>query len=74
MSVKQKVAEIISVRDSLPVEGVIEQLDQMIEEMRGIVEADWDTWGISDTDVENIWTDWTGLELDYFIEFVMENL
>ena len=72
MSVKQKVAEIIAARDSLPVEGVIEQLDQMIKELR---EAHDDTaYGMGGESLEGIWEDWTGLEPDYFIEFVMENL
>ena len=72
MSIKQKIAEIIAVRDNLPVECVIDQLDQMIEGMRD--SSDGDDCGVLAPDVEAIWVDWTGLEPDYFVDFVMENL
>ena len=72
MSVKQKVAEILAARDGLPVDCVIDQLNLMIEEMRDAAEyADW--WA-NDLAVEDVWTDWTGLEPDYFAEFILENL
>lgn len=72
MSTKLKIAEILAARDDLPVDSVLDQLDQMIEEMRDA--ARYDDWGANDLDVEGIWTDWTGLEPDYFVEFVLENL
>ena len=67
MTTKQKIAEILAARDNLPVADIIDQLDQMIEEMRDAAEYE-------DFDLEGIWTEWTGLEPDYFAEFVMENL
>jgi hypothetical protein len=72
MTTKQKVAEIIAARDNMPVDCIIDQLDQMVEEMREAAEGD--DWGALAPDVEGIWTDWTGLEPDYFVEFVTENL
>lgn len=61
---KQKIAEIIAVRDDMPVDCILDQLDQMIEEMRKA----------ADHEMGYLWTDWTGLELDYFVGFVLENL
>ena len=72
MTTKRKIAEILAARDNLPVDDIIDQLDQMIEEMRDA--AKYDDWWANDLAVEGIWTDWTGLEPDYFVEFVMENL
>lgn len=72
MTTKRKIAEILAARDDLPVDCIIDQLDQMIEEMRDA--ARYDDWWANDIAVEDIWTDWTGLELDYFADFVMENL
>ena len=72
MSIKQKLAEILAARDNLPVDDILDQLDQMIEEMREAAECD--DWGALAPDVEGIWTDWTGLEPDYLVEFLLENL
>ena len=72
MTTKRKIAEIIAARDNMPVDCIIDQLDQMLEEMREAAEDD--DWGALAPDVEGIWTDWTGLEPDYFVEFVTENL
>ena len=72
MSTKQKIAEIIAARDNLPVDDILDQLDQMIEEMRDAAECD--DWGAFAPDVKCLWNDWTGLEPDYFVDFVMENL
>lgn len=72
MTTKQKIAEIIAARDNMPVDCIIDQLNQMIEEMREAAECD--DFGALSPDVEAIWTDWTGLEPDYFVDFVMENL
>jgi hypothetical protein len=69
MSTKKKIAEILAARDNLPVDDIVSQLDQMIEEMRDAAEYD-----DFELDLEGIWTEWTGLEPDYFAEFVMENL
>ena len=69
MTTKQKIAEILAARDNLPVDDIIDQLDNMIEEMRDAAECD-----DFELDIEGIWTDWTGLEPDYFADFVMENL
>ena len=69
MSIKQKLAEILAARDNMPVDDIIAQLDLMIEEMREAAECDDFELGL-----EGIWTDWTGLEPDYFVEFVVENL
>ena len=67
MTTKRKIAEILAARDNMPVDDILDQLDQMIEEMRDAAECD-------DFNVEGSWTDWTGLEQDYFVEFAMENL
>ena len=67
MSIRQKVAEILAARDGMPVDCIIAQLDQMIEEMRDAAKYD-------DFDMAGIWNDWTGLEPDYLVEFVLENL
>lgn len=72
MTTKRKVAEILAARDNMPVDDIIDQLDQMIEEMRDA--AKYDDWWANDLAVEDVWTDWTGLEPDYFVEFVVENL
>ena len=72
MSTRQKVAKILAARDNLPVDCILDQLDQMIEEMRDA--AKYDDWWANDLAVEDVWTDWTGLEPDYFVEFVVENL
>ena len=72
MTTKRKVAEILAARDNMPVDDIIDQLDQMIEEMRDA--AKYDDWWANDLAVEDVWNDWTGLEPDYFVEFVMENL
>ena len=72
MNTKQKIAKILAARDNLPVDDIIDQLDQMIEEMRDA--AKYEDWWAKDFAVEDVWTDWTGLEPDYFVEFVMENL
>lgn len=72
MTTKQKIAEILAARDGMPVDCIIDQLDQMIVEMREAVDCD--DWRAFAPDIEAIWTDWTGLEPDYFVEFVMENL
>lgn len=72
MTTKLKIAELLAARDNMPLDCIIDQLDQMIEEMREA--ADCDDWGAFAPDVEAIWTDWTGLEPDYFVEFVTENL
>lgn len=72
MTTKQKIAEILAARDNMPVDCIIDQLDQMIEEMREAAE-DYDLGALA-PDVEAIWIDWTGLELDYFVDFVVENL
>mgnify|MGYP003404205243 CR=1 FL=1 len=69
MTTKQKTAKILAARDNLPVDDIIDQLDQMIEEMREAAEGD-----DFELDLEGIWTDWTGLEPDYFVDFVSENL
>ena len=72
MTTRQKIAEILAARDNLPVDDIIDQLDQMIEEMRDAAEyKDFDGFEL---DMEGIWTDWTGLEPDYFAEFILENL
>lgn len=65
-SAKRKVARLIAERDSMELEGVLEQLDQMIEEMN---ESD-----LSAETVQTIWEDWTGLEMDYFANFCLEEL
>ena len=72
MSIKLKLAEILAARDNLPVDDIIDQLDQMIEEMRDA--AEYYDWWANDLAVEGIWNDWTGLEPDYFVAFVLENL
>lgn len=72
MNTKKKIAEILAARDNLPVDDIIDQLDQMIEEMRDAVEyKDFDGFEL---DLEGIWTEWTGLEPDDFAEFILENL
>ena len=74
MTTKRKVAEILAARDNMPVDDIIDQLDQMIKEMRYAAEyKDFDFDGF-ELDMEGIWTDWTGLEPDYLVEFVLENL
>ena len=72
MNTKQKVAEILAARDNLPVDDILDQLDEMIKEMRDDAEyAEFDGFEL---DLEGIWTEWTGLEPDYFAEFIVENL
>ena len=72
MTTKQKIAELIAARDGMPVDCIIDQLDRMVEEMREAAECG--DLGAFAPDVEGIWTDWTGLEPDYFVDFIMENL
>ena len=38
MTTRQKIAKILAARDNLPVDDIIDQLDQMIEEMRDAAE------------------------------------
>ena len=72
MTTKQKIAEILAARDGMPVDDIIDQLDQMIEEMRDAAECD--DWGADALGVEGIWEEWTGLEPDYLAGFIIENL
>ncbi len=72
MTTKQKIAEILAARDNMPVDCIIDQLDQMLGEMQDAAEGDGRGWFA--TDVESIWTDWTGLEPDYFVDFILEIL
>ena len=74
MSIKLKIAEILAARDGMPVDCILDQLDQMIKEMRYAAECDDFDFDGFDLAVEGIWTDWTGLEPDYLVEFVLENL
>ena len=69
MSTKQKIAKILAARDNLPVDDILDQLDEMIEEMRDAAE-----FNDFELDLEGIWTEWTGLEPDYFAEFILVNL
>lgn len=72
MTTKQKIAEILAARDNLPVDCIIDQLDQMIEEMREA--ADGEDWGANDLAVEGIWEEWAGLEPDHLAGVIMEDL
>ena len=53
MTTKQKIAEILAARDGMPVDCILDQLDQMIEEMRDA--AEYDDFDGFELDLEGIW-------------------
>lgn len=69
MTAKQKIAEIIAARNGLPVDYVIDQLNQMLNALQKA-----EVLGVDSSELEEIWADWTWLEPDYLRDFILENL